>query len=153
MSSLAIFLSLTALLSIGFAVRAFTGSKTVRQDALDDYNYKSTRGMIDKRLSEEGYLRAYMRFYSPRKFFFMAIAFAAVALLTVPVLGLIRYILIYIWESSGRPDDIQPDFLVFNIMMMIGLLVFWAAIFFICARLYYRRAPVSLRDEMLKEMN
>jgi len=37
--------------------------------------------------------------------------------------------------------------------MMIGLLMFWALIFFITARLYYRRAPVSLRDEMLKEMD
>ena len=153
MSSLTLFLSLSALYALICAGRAFFGTKTIRQDASDDYNYKQSRGMIDARLSEDGYKRAYMRFYGPRKYIFMALAFAAVAVLTIPMLGLIRYILIYIWESSGRPDDIQPDFLVFNLLMMVGLLIFWALIFFISARVYYKGSPVSLRDEMLKEMD
>ena len=153
MSSLTLFLVLTLLLTLICVVRAFINYNVVKQDAQDDYTYKKDRGMVDERLSQEGYQRAYMRFYSPRKYILMAGAFASVAFLTVPMLGLIRFILIYIWESSGRPDDIQPGFLVFNLLMMVSLLVFWALIFFIFARLYYRSAPVSLRDEMLKEMN
>ena len=153
MSSLTLFLVLTLMLTVIFAVRAFINYKVVKQDAQDDYAYKKSRGMVDNNLSQEGYRRAYMRFYSPRKYIFMAGAFASVAFLTIPILGLIRFVLIYIWESSGRPDDIQPDFLVFNLLMMVSLLVFWALIFFIFARFYYRGAPVSLRDEMLKEMN
>jgi len=153
MSNLSLFLGLSALIALIMAGRAFWSAKIVRQDARDDYSYKQSRGMIDARLTEEGYNRAYMRFYGPRKFIFTAIAFASVAALTVPMLGLIRYILIKVWEFNGRPDDIQPDFLVFNLLMMIGLLCFWALIFFICARLYYNRAPVSLRDEMIKEMD
>ena len=82
----------------------------------------------------------------------MAGAFATIAFLTIPVLGLIRFALIFTWESSGRPDDIQPDFLVFNLLMMISLLGFWALVFFIFARFYYCGAPLSLRDEMLKEI-
>lgn len=153
MSSLTLFLTVITLLAAICAGRAFLTYQTVQQDAKDDYAYKQDRGMIDSRLTQEAYNRAYMRFYGPRKFIFMASAFAAVAILTVPVLGLIRYGLIKIWEIAGRPDDIQPGFLVFNLLMMITLLVFWASIFFICARRYYRNAPVSLRDEMLKEMS
>ena len=153
MSSLTLFLALILLLAIIFAVRAYVNYKAVKQDAQDDYAYKKSRGMIDERLSEAGYRRAYMRFYSPRKHIFMTGAFTTIAVLTVPVLGLIRFILIHIWESTGRPDDIQPDFLVFNLLIMISLLVFWSLIFFIFARFYYRGAPMSLRDEMLKEMN
>ncbi|MEP6342738.1 MAG: hypothetical protein ABJ275_05430 [Maricaulaceae bacterium] len=153
MSSLTLFLTLILLLAIIFAVRAYVNYKAVKQDAQDDYAYKNSRGMIDERLSETGYRRAYMRFYSPRKYIFMTGAFATVACLTVPMLGLIRFVLIFIWESSGRPDDIQPDFLVFNLLIMISLLIFWSLVFFIFARFYYRGAPVSLRNEMIKEMN
>ena len=153
MSSLTLFLAAITLLAGINAVRAVLSYRTVQKDAQEDFSYKQSRGMIDTRLTEDGYKRAYVRFYSPRKFIFMAAAFASVAALTIPMLGLIRYTLIMIWEGSGRPDDIQPGFLVFNLLMMIGLLMFWALIFFITARLYYRRAPVSLRDEMLKEMD
>jgi len=92
----------------------------------------------------------------------LAIIFAMRAVLTrktvqkdahVPVMGLIRAALITIWERSGRPDDIQPGFLVSDLLMMVSLLAFWALIFFICARFYYSKAPVSLRDEMIKEMD
>lgn len=152
MSSLTIFLSLLAIAALFCAGRAILLLKSIRQDAQDDYSYKQSRGMIDARLSEDGYKRAYLRFYGPRKYIYMATAFASVALLTVPILGFIRFILINIWEQSGRPDDIQPGFLVFNLLLMVGLLTFWALVFFICARLYYRGAPVSLRDEMIKEM-
>lgn len=153
MSYLTLFLALILLLAVISAVRAFINYKAVKQDAQDDYAYKKSRGMIDDNLSQNGYQRAYMRFYSPRKYIYTAVAFTTIAVLTVPILGLIRFALIFIWESSGRPDDIQPGFLVFNILMMISLLAFWALIFFIFARLYYQKAPVSLRDEMLKEMN
>ena len=153
MSYLTLFLALILLLAVISAVRAFINYKAVKQDAQDDYAYKKSRGMIDDNLSQNGYQRAYMRFYSPRKYIYTAVAFTTIAVLTVPILGLIRFALIFIWESSGRPDDIQPGFLVFNILMMISLLAFWALIFFIFSRLYYQKAPVSLRDEMLKEMN
>ncbi len=152
MLSLTLFLAATLVLALIFASRAFMGYKSVSRDAKDDFTYKKARSMIDPRLSEAGYKRAYMRFYAPRRDIFTALSFAAVAILTVPMLGVLRFILITIWQASGKPDDIQPDFLVFNLMMMIGLIIFWALIFFINARLYYRKAPVSLRDEMLKEM-
>lgn len=153
MSNLSLFLGLMAAIAAIAAGRAFWGTRTIRKDAQQDYTYKHSRGMIDHRLSEDGYKRAYMRFYGPRKYIFMAMAFASVALFTVPMLGLIRATLIKIWEMGGRSDDIQPDLLVFNLLMMVSLLSFWALIFFICARFYYNRAPVSLRDEMLKEMD
>jgi len=152
MSSLTLFLCAMFGLAAIFAARAFMGYKAVRRDAHDDFMYKNTRSMIDPRLSEAGYKRAYIRFYAPRKAVFTALSFAAVAILTVPVLGVIRFTLIKIWELSGKPDEIQPGFLVFHLMMMIGLIMFWALVFFINARIYYKKAPVSLRDEMLREM-
>ena len=153
MSSLTLFLSAVLILAVIFAVRAFIGYRAVKNDAHDDFNYKKSRSMIDPRLSEAGYKQAYIRFYAPRKQVFTALSFACVGILTVPMLGLIRFTLIKIWEASGQPDEIQPDFLVFNLMMMIGLITFWALIFFVNARIYYSKAPVSLRDEMLKEMD
>lgn len=153
MSSLTLFLCAMIILAVIFAARAFMGYKAVKRDAQEDFIYKNERSMIDPRLSEAGYKRAYIRFYAPRKAVYTALSFAAVAVLTVPVLGVIRFSLIKIWELSGKPDEIQPGFLVFNLMMMIGLIMFWAFIFFINARVYYRQAPVSLRDEMLREMD
>lgn len=153
MSSLTLFLSATFVLAVIFAVRAFIGYRAVQRDAHDDFIYKKDRSMINPNLSETGYKRAYLRFYAPRKAVFTALSFAAVSIFTVPMLGLIRFILIKTWQANGQPDEIQPDFLVFNLMMMIGLIAFWALIFFINARIYYSQAPVSLRDEMLKEMD
>ena len=153
MSSFLIFICLLGLIALLCAFRAFFAMKTITQDAIDDYNYKQSRGMIDAHLSKEGYNRAYIRFYGPRKYKFMAIAFATVALLSVPVLAATRYVLIKIWQASGRPDVIQPDYLVFTFLLMVTLLIFWSIIFFTCARVYYRDLPVSLREEMIKEMD
>jgi hypothetical protein len=153
MSSLTLFLGAMFILSAIFAGRAFMGYRAVQRDAYEDFEYKKSRSMINPRLSETGYKRAYIRFYAPRKSIFTALSFAGVGILTLPMLGLMRGLLIKIWEINGQPDTIQPDFLVFNLMMMVGLIAFWALIFFINARIYYSKAPVSLRDEMLKEMD
>lgn len=72
MSYLSLFLGLMAAIAAIAAGRAFWGTRTIRKDAQQDYTYKHSRGMIDHRLSEDGYKRAYMRFYGPRKYIFMA---------------------------------------------------------------------------------
>lgn len=153
MSNFLIVLCLFGLIALFCAGRAFLAIKAIRQDAQDDYNYKQDRGMIDGRLTEVGYKRAYKRFYGPRKYMFMAGAFAAAALLSLPILAAARFILTKIWESIGRPDIMQPDYLGFTFLLWVTLLIFWVLIFFTSTRLYYRGSPVSLRDEMIKEMD
>jgi len=76
---------LFGLIALFCAGRAFLAIKAIRQDAQDDYKYKQERSMIDISLTEAGYKRAYIRFYGPRKYMFMAGAFTVAALLSLPI--------------------------------------------------------------------
>jgi len=153
MSGLSIFLGCVFLFGLFLACRALLVQRQIAEDALADYSYKQNNSMVEPRLSKKKYIRAYRRFYAPHKLIHMAAAFMSIALLSLPAAGLFRFILIKLWESSGRPDSFQPGFLVFNILIMLMLIGFWTIIFFLTAQRYYKTAPISLRDEMIRAEN
>lgn len=146
--------AIAILIAIGvvYALRAFFGYRNVARDAEADYDYKQPQGMIDKRLSKEGYIRAYKRFHNPRGPAYVAGAIAAIIILTWPAMALLGFILEQIWQLSGRPRNIEPGFLVWQFIIFFSIIGFWVFIASRAARRYHRFAPVTFRDEMIKEI-
>jgi len=142
-----------AVIGLVYGLRAVLGYRTVARDAEDDYNYKQPQGMIDKRLSKDGYIRAYKRFYNPRGPAYVAGGIAAILILTWPAMALLEFILEQAWQLSGRSRVIEPGFLVWQFIIFFSVIAFWVFIASRTARRYHRYAPVTFRDEMLKEMD
>jgi len=151
--SLAWLLLAIGLIALAMILRAWLGYRAVAQDAETDYAYKKDEGMIDKRLSKDGYIRAYKRYYAPRKPVYMGFGFLAVLVLTPLAMMLFSLISAEIWKLAGRPEDYAPQSLVWQFMYFFALIAMWGLIAYGSATLYYRNAPRTLRDEMLKEMD
>ena len=145
-------IALLALIGLVYALRAFLGYRNVARDAEADYEYKSPQGMIDKRLSREGYIRAYKRFHNPRGSAYVAGAIAAILILTGPFMWVLGVLLEQVWQLSGRPRNIEPGFLVWQFIIFFSVIAFWVFIASRAARRFHRYAPVTFRDEMLKEI-
>lgn len=146
-------MGLLVIIGLFYGVQAFLGYKAVARDALSDYEYKKTEGMIDKRLSKDGYIRAYKRFNNPRRPAYIAGTIAAILLLTWPAMGLIEFALRQMWQLSGRSRTIEPGFLVWQFFIFFALIGIWVTIAYVGARRYHRFAPVSFRDEQIREMD
>ena len=144
-------LALLALLALIYGVRAFLGYRQVAQDAEEDYAFKSKEGMVDPRLSREGYIRAYKRYYSPRSKAYIAAAFIAVLALTAPAFAVINFALEQLWIATGRDPIYQPGFLVWQFMIFFGILATWATTVYFIARRYYAKPPVSFKRELVRE--
>ncbi len=145
-------IAIFAVIGLVYALRAFLGYRNVARDAEADYKYKQPEGMIDTRLSKDGYIRAYKRFHNPRGSAYVAGAIAAIIILTGPAMALLGFILEKIWQLSGRPRNIEPGFLVWQFIIFFSIIGFWVFIASRAARRYHRFAPVTFRDEMIKEM-
>ena len=145
-------LGLLVLIGLFYGVQAAIGYRAVARDARSDYAYKKSEGMIDKRLSEEGYIRAYKRFNNPRRPAYIASTIAAILLLTWPAMGLIELVLRQAWQFSGRSRTIEPGFLVWQFFIFFSIIGIWVIIAYLGARRYHRFAPISFHDEQIKEM-
>lgn len=145
-------IAILAIIGMVYALRAYVGYKHVARDAEADYEYKFPQGMIDSRLSKAGYIRAYRRFHNPRGFAYVAGAITAILILTGPAMAVLEFVLEQIWQLSGRPRNIEPGFLVWQFIIFFSVIGFWVFIASRAARRYHRYAPVTFRDEMLKEM-
>ncbi len=150
--SLLWFFGFIALLAAIYFMRAFLGYRQVTQDAEADYDYKFKEGMTDKRLSRDGYIRAYKRFYAPRNYAYIGGGILAILILTPAGLALLNGITTELWIYAGRPIIYAPRGFVWQFIMFFGVLVIWGLIAYMAARLYYSRAPKTLRDEMMREM-
>ena len=96
-----------AIVAVGlliFGLRAFFEHRRLESDAEKDFEFKSQKGMIDTRLTKTNYVRAYKRFYAPRGKTYVAGALGAILLLTFPAFGLINFLLLQIWNLTGRND-------------------------------------------------
>jgi len=144
--------ALLAIIGLSYGLRAFIGYRNIARDAEDDYDYKEPQGMIDPRISKEGYIRAYKRFHNPRSSAYVAATFAAILGLTWPAMGLLSVILEFVYNVSGRSRVIEPGFLVWQFFIFFGVIVIWAGIAYFMARRFHRRAPISFRDEQIREM-
>jgi len=136
-----------------YGLRALLGYRAVARDAEADYEYKRSEGMIDKRLTRAAYIRAYKRFNNPRSTAFVGIGMASILLLTVPAMLVIQFIYKNLWQISGQSRVFEPGFLVWQFVLFFSMIGIWTAIGYVTARRYHRFAPISLRDEILKELD
>lgn len=152
-NSLLFALALIFFIGLIYGLRAFIGYQQIQVDAQDDYKYKHEEGMIDERLSEAGYIRAYRRFHAPRALSHIAIVLVAIALLTLPMLGLLNYLYALLWQWGGAEKAFTPGFLVHGLSLFFLIIFFWAALAYAAARRYHDNAPISFRDEQLREID
>ena len=59
-------LCITGLLAITFALRMYFISKGLEQEARNEWAYQVSENMQDLRLTEDAYVRAYMKINAPR---------------------------------------------------------------------------------------
>ena len=145
-------IAIFTVIGLVYALRAFIGYRAVARDAEDDYNYKQPQGMIDKRLSKEGYIRAYKRFHNPRGPAYVAAAVGAILVLTWPAMALLELILEQAWQLSGRSRVIEPGFLVWQFIIFFSIIGIWVAISYVVSKRYHRSAPGTFAFEIEKEL-
>ncbi|MGB0906156.1 MAG: hypothetical protein ACPGVT_01590 [Maricaulaceae bacterium] len=146
-------LTLILIVAACYALRAVLGYRHVSQDARDDFAYKCRENMVDPRLNEASYVRAYKRFHAPRAQVYMALAMGAIALLTFPTLGILNFIFFKLWEWGGKSETFAPGFLVHSLSIFFMVIFFWALIAYSAARRYHQTTPISFRDELIREMD
>ncbi len=146
-------IGLLVLIAIIYGTRAYIGYRNVARDAQADFEFKHAENMIDPRLTREGYIRAYTRFHNPRGLLYMAAGISAILLLTAPALLGIQILLNQLWILTNRSRIFEPGFLVWQFIIFFSLIGIWAAIAYVTARRFHKQAPISLRDEMLREIH
>jgi len=135
-----------------YGLRAALGYRSVQRDAEDDYAYKVKHGMMDERLSQDGYIRAYRRFHNPRAPLFVA-ATLLIIILSTPVLFVaISFLLEQLYQATDRSRVFEPGYLVWQFSIYMMVLGSWALIAYVGAGLYHRGSPGTLSQEMAKEM-
>lgn len=101
-------------------------------------------------LSEEAFTTAFMRSHGARGQRYMAAVLTAVTLGTPLLMTALRHIWLFFWDLAGRPPYYQEGLLIWAFYFFFALVGAWAAIAGIGARLYHRRAPGPLDDELIR---
>lgn len=136
-----------------FFMRAFLGYRTVAQEAPADYRYKTSQNMLPKTIGEDAYIRAYKRYHAPRAPLHVAGVLSAIAILTLPALGVFYWITFTLWELGGKDKVFAPGLLVHSLLMFFLIIFFWALLAFLTAKNYHSKTPISLETEIEKEMS
>lgn len=139
--------AILALIGLLYSVRAYIGFRDIERDAQEDYGYKQERGMLDGRLSREGYIRVFKRLHSPRRPAYIATAIFAILIFTWPIMGALSFLLEQLYQLSGQNRVFEPGFLVWQFCIFFGIILSWAAISYVVARRYHIRAPGTLKYE------
>lgn len=142
------FIAIIGVIIAFYGIRAFLGYRSVARDAEADYTYKTQNGMDNPLLSKEGYIRAYKRFYNPRGSLYVAGTLTAMVVLMPVALIIIQFLLEQLYQMTGRSRIVEPGFLVWQFFIYFLLLMSLAGIAYAGARLYYKRAPGTLSQEM-----
>ncbi|NNE57435.1 MAG: hypothetical protein HKN36_04945 [Hellea sp.] len=150
--SLAWFIGGIALMAVYFIIRAMLGYKQIARDADAEYSHRKAQGTVDKRLSREGYVRAYRRYYAPRNLTYIGITLAMILFLTPLLVMLYGIVSTKLWEMAGQPLEYAPSSLVWQFFMYFSVIGMWGLIAYQVAKIYHKKAPRTLRDEMLREM-
>jgi len=146
-------LGLLLIIAALFFLRSYFGFRALGQEASADYDYKRGENMLAKNVSEAAYVRAYKRYHAPRAPLHVAAVLSAIAVLTLPALGLFYWVTFMLWEMNGKDKVFAPGLLVHSLLMFFLIIFFWAALAFLTAKNYHGKAPISLQDEIDKEMN
>lgn len=136
-----------------YGLRAALGYRNVASDAQDDYAYKFEHGMMDNRLSKDGYIRAYRRFHNPRAPLYVAATLLAIVISTPILFIIISFLLEQLYQITGRSRVFEPGYLVWQFSIYMMTLAAWAGIAYFGARTFHSRAPGTLSQEMAKEMD
>ncbi len=144
-------LGVLIIIAASYGLRAYLGYRTVAEEAPLDYAYRSGEGMLPKGLSEDSYVRAYKRYNAPRAPLHVALTISAIALLTLPALGLFNWVTFTLWVMNGKDEVFVPGLLVHSLLIYFLIIGFWALLAFLAARNYHGKAPISLEDEIQKE--
>ena len=134
-------LALLILIGLLYTIRAYIGFRDVARDAEEDYDYKHERGMVDSRLSRDGYIRVFKRLHNPRRPAYIATAIFAILLLTWPIMGALSFLLEQLYQLSGRNRVFEPGFLVWQFCIFFGIIFAWTTISYAIARRYHKLAP------------
>jgi hypothetical protein len=76
---------------------------------------------------------------------------SAIAILTLPALGLFYGVTFALWEMNGKDKVFAPGLLVHSLLMYFLIIFFWSALAFFAAKNYHGKAPISLTEELAKE--
>lgn len=144
-------LGLLLVVAAFFALRAFIGFKTVAKEAPLDFTYKQSQGMLPPGTAQPAYVRAYKRYHAPRAPLHVAAVLAAIAILTLPALGVFYAATFVLWELNGKDKVFAPGLIVHSLLMFFLIIFFWAGLAFLAARHYHSKAPISLELELEKE--
>ena len=140
--------ALLAIIGLLYGLRAFVGYRNVGQDAVEDYDYKQERGMLDGRVSREGYIAVFKRLHSPRNPAYIATTILAILALTWPIMAALSFLLELLYQATGRNRVFEPGFLVWQFSIFFAIISSWTSIAYFMARRYHRRAPGTARYEM-----
>jgi len=133
-----------------FGLRALTGYRGLSDEARREYHFRREDGLLDSRVSERQFVKAYRRAHGPRGAVYIALTLIFVAVMTWPLLVAMEWGYEYLWRWSGQPREFEPGYLVWQFMLFGGLIAGWAGSAFLGARVYYRRIAGSLEDELAK---
>ena len=140
--------ALLAAIAMVYAARAFLGYRNVARDAQEDYDYKQERGMLDGRISRDGYIRVFKRLHNPRYPAYIASTIFAILVLTWPIMAGLSFFLELLYQLSGRSRVFEPGYLVWQFCIFFAIIFSWTAIAYVMARRYHRLTPGTARYEM-----
>lgn len=141
-------LSFALLLLAGLAVRIWLGYRNLTSEAVTDFEYKRDQKMLDADYGQAAYVRAYRRLHAPRGAAYVLGILLACAALTFPMLGIMTFLFEYGWRLGGQDRTFEPGYLVWQFMLLAGLIIGWAMIAWYGARRYYRKSPGTMKDEL-----
>ena len=139
------------LVALVWALRAWLGFRSVREDARADYAFRQERGMAGAEGPEELYVRAYTRVHGPRAQGYTAAGLVAVVVLTPVLLRLADLVMVGVWQLSGRERTFEPGFLVHQFGIFFLMILGWALIGWLAAWQFHKRRPTDMRDELLRQ--
>lgn len=138
------------LLLIGLfnAVRSFLGYRRLGHEAGADWKFRRDHRYEFHDVPREEYVKAYRRVHAPRRPLYMALTICALLVSTPFLIVAANSIMTAIWQLSGQSRDYEPGYLVWGFWLFFCLIGGWVLIVHFALTRFYRRAPLSLRDEL-----
>ncbi len=157
-------LALMALLFAAAVLRAVLGYRAVYRDAHAEWPaFQSGRPDLAEGMTEQGFVRAFVRAHGPRPALYGAVMLVLAALLTPLIVVMLTTLYSLLIATPSNPADgsalvqgVQHQFrrdgpLVYAFFMFFGLIASWGLVAFLVARRYHSRRPGSLDDELRLE--
>lgn len=119
------------------------------QEVYEDWTRESPHALHG--LDADRFRAAFMRAHGPGGQATTTATLVAVLAATPLILILFRLLWSGVWIISGRAPFYEEGLLMWRFALFFAVVAGWAAIAAAATRIYYRRAPGSLREEILHE--